>query len=346
MFLAFFLAFFIFRLISDPAGLKRSDIGEMTMMEGKTFDKRARALAAALQEFGAEAEEGVEFALEKGADKRWFWTRLEPIIELKAKDKVFDVNRPDVHGVVVVAGSNVSEVRWDTPECWGKTSNALNKHLRFVVDQPDPTPSLGENVPLEEGIPEFLQVKNRVPLTPEQEARLTEIQQQVHETVAKLDPTLPRHIEPAGLEILHEQQQKSLKKTVPVLNADSDPESGIATEEDIGMSDESVENVQPAKKARKTRVVKARIAKAPKAPKVVKAAKAPKVAKKTNGTSTRGEKTKEIGRLLQRKNGCTTEEILELTGWPAVSVPAMAKACGLKLRKERQPGERTRYWGE
>ena len=52
------------------------------------------------------------------------------------------------------------------------------------------------------------------------------------------------------------------------------------------------------------------------------------------------------GRAASRgSSGCTSREVLDLTGWPAVSMPAMAKACGVALRKEKTPGEPTRYFG-
>lgn len=82
-----------------------------------------------------------------------------------------------------------------------------------------------------------------------------------------------------------------------------------------------------------------------------KTERAPRKAKASNGAAKgpRGEKMQGIARLLQRKNGCTAAEVLELTGWPAVSMPAMAKACGLKLKKEKiKIGEdrvRTHYFG-
>ena len=84
-------------------------------------------------------------------------------------------------------------------------------------------------------------------------------------------------------------------------------------------------------------------------PKAEKKAKAPKAAKAkaTNGhAGPRGEKTLEIARLLQRKNGVTRAEILEYTGWPSVSVQAMAKAAGLKLSKSKEKGSPTSYFGE
>jgi len=76
-----------------------------------------------------------------------------------------------------------------------------------------------------------------------------------------------------------------------------------------------------------------------------KAAKrASKAEKKTAGPPKGQSKTALVGELLSRKEGCTTADILALTGWPSVSVPAQAKAVGLTLRKEKQDGV-TRYWG-
>lgn len=59
-----------------------------------------------------------------------------------------------------------------------------------------------------------------------------------------------------------------------------------------------------------------------------------------------GSKTKrEIAAdLLTRAEGCTAREILDATGWPAVSVPQIAKASGLTLRQEKD-GRTTRYYG-
>jgi hypothetical protein len=61
---------------------------------------------------------------------------------------------------------------------------------------------------------------------------------------------------------------------------------------------------------------------------------------KGNGSS----KTSAVAGLLTRDGGCTTKDILEATGWPSVSVPAMAKAAGLSLRKVKE-GKSTRYFG-
>ena len=78
-----------------------------------------------------------------------------------------------------------------------------------------------------------------------------------------------------------------------------------------------------------------------------KTSKAKKTSKKVaNGHGPRaGTKTEVVAALLRRKSGCTAAEVLEATGWPAVSMPAMAKACGLALRKEKEKGSPTQYYG-
>ena len=74
------------------------------------------------------------------------------------------------------------------------------------------------------------------------------------------------------------------------------------------------------------------------------AAKTPR-AKKNPGEVRKGSKTEIVANLLKRKNGCTAAEVLAATEWPAVSMPAIAKAAGLKLRKDKVKGEVTRYFG-
>lgn len=88
------------------------------------------------------------------------------------------------------------------------------------------------------------------------------------------------------------------------------------------------------------------------APKKAKATRtAPKPAKRATEAPTqmavasKGQsKTAMVGELLIRAEGCTTADILALTGWPSVSVPAQAKAVGLNLRKVKD-GKTTRYFG-
>jgi hypothetical protein len=67
-------------------------------------------------------------------------------------------------------------------------------------------------------------------------------------------------------------------------------------------------------------------------------------AAKAKGAKKSGTKLEMIVALLKRKQGCTTKDVLDATGWPAVSMPQQAKAAGLKLRKEKAKGEPTRYY--
>lgn len=61
--------------------------------------------------------------------------------------------------------------------------------------------------------------------------------------------------------------------------------------------------------------------------------------------ATGGRSKREIvAALLTRAEGCTTADILEATGWPAVSVPQQARSSGLELRSQKMPGQPTRYW--
>jgi hypothetical protein len=81
--------------------------------------------------------------------------------------------------------------------------------------------------------------------------------------------------------------------------------------------------------------------------KSTKKAKAVKAERKVKRASSgpRGDKTLAVKKLLLRKNGCTRKEILEMTGWPSISVQAISRNCKLKLRKEKVAGEPTKYFG-
>lgn len=63
-----------------------------------------------------------------------------------------------------------------------------------------------------------------------------------------------------------------------------------------------------------------------------------------SGKSKRGAKTAKVMALLKRKEGCTVKDVLKATQWPSISMPATAKAAGIKLRKEKKKGEPTRYY--
>lgn len=59
-----------------------------------------------------------------------------------------------------------------------------------------------------------------------------------------------------------------------------------------------------------------------------------------------GEKTLAVKKLLTSKNGCTRKDILDATGWPTVSVQAMAKNLKLKLSVKKEPGKLKVYFGK
>ena len=93
-----------------------------------------------------------------------------------------------------------------------------------------------------------------------------------------------------------------------------------------------------AETKQETPVKNAKTTKAKKPAKAKKAAFSPKAktAKKV------ASKTATVGILLRRAGGCTGKDVLKATGWPTVSMPAMAKALGVKLKKEKVDGV-TRY---
>lgn len=72
---------------------------------------------------------------------------------------------------------------------------------------------------------------------------------------------------------------------------------------------------------------------------------AAKPARKPRAAREGGPTKREIAAtLLQRAEGATTRDILDATGWPAVSIPSIAKASNLQLRQEKD-GKVTRYFG-
>lgn len=168
---------------------------------------------------------------------------------------------------------------------------------------------------------------------------------------------------------MNDENEHEIEQTDPVAEIPPDQPKGrkVLTPEQRAAKNEADRQRRAAKKAASPQtaaeappegeetmatVKKARKAKAKKEPKVA----APKKARATRKASgnghaagPRGEKTLEVRRLLLRKNGCTAKEVLEATGWPAVSMPLMAKNCHLKLRQEKEKvGDeraRTRYFG-
>lgn len=130
---------------------------------------------------------------------------------------------------------------------------------------------------------------------------------------------------------------KPESKAAPAAKAKSTAKKPVASKPEKPEREDS----KMAKKS-KAKANKAKAAKGA-ATKRVAAKAAANGGKKSNGV--RGAKTEGVLNLLKRKTGCTREDILGLTGWPSVSVQAMAKAAGLKLKKTKEKGEATRYFG-
>lgn len=203
-------------------------------------------------------------------------------------------------------------------------------------------------------IPEALKVKNRTPLTAEQKAKLDAIRA---ERKAKADAAQASVVaSPIAEELKQKKKAKSRVRVQKLLANKSGEAAKMPLQGKEALA--AIEAASPAttkkegtvkKAVKKTKApVKAdkKVAKAKPTAKVVKTpfkgkAAAPKAAK-ANG----GSKTGVVAELLKRKSGCTNADILGATGWPTVSVPQMAKAAGLKLRKVKEKGEPTRYYGE
>jgi hypothetical protein len=56
-------------------------------------------------------------------------------------------------------------------------------------------------------------------------------------------------------------------------------------------------------------------------------------AKKANGTAK--SKTAQVVQLMRRAKGVTRAEVLELTGWQAINMNAVAKAAHVKIRIDK-----------
>lgn len=97
-------------------------------------------------------------------------------------------------------------------------------------------------------------------------------------------------------------------------------------------------------KTKKAKSSKGKGAKKPAKAKTAKSVKA-KTKRASNGAA-HGSKTAEVARLLARAGGCTAAEVLKATGWPSVSMPALAKNIGVKLTKKKEKGSVTQYFGK
>jgi len=115
------------------------------------------------------------------------------------------------------------------------------------------------------------------------------------------------------------------------------------------MSDETVNQTTNPEEPTMT-TTKTKSPRKPAAKKAKKSAKKAKTAKtaaskangKANGAAKRGpraeSKTAEVLKLMKRAKGVTRAEVLELTGWTAVSMQKLAQNMGVKLKvSEERP---------
>ncbi len=201
-------------------------------------------------------------------------------------------------------------------------------------------------IPDDLSMPEFLKVENRVPLTPEQQAAFdaSVVKATLTEANAHSEDLRAKQKEAKAEKTKVRIEKLKAKKTGV---ASAMPLTGKAALAAIAGKPTSLGAAATAQVAAGRSNVVAPPAKAAQKPKgakkAPKATKAPK-AKKPASEARKGSKTAAIGALLTRKGGCTTEDILKATGWPSVSVPQQARACGLKLRKEKD-GKVSRYFG-
>ena len=56
----------------------------------------------------------------------------EPVRKVQNGDRVYDASYPATIGVVLIAGEQVSEVKWGTTTPWGAWSYVPNEYLRVV----------------------------------------------------------------------------------------------------------------------------------------------------------------------------------------------------------------------
>lgn len=186
--------------------------------------------------------------------------------------------------------------------------------------------------PKKEGIPTFLQIQNRKPLSAEDQKRVDQV-------MAGNAPK-PDKKKAAAEERERKAAEKAKAKTKRAVKKQrkAAKESGAASRLPLSGKDaakaikrERRKKPEAApKKASKKTAAKSR----PKVP--GRAERAPEVRP--------GTKLAIVAGLLTSKAGCTAKEVLAATGWPAVSMPQQAKSAGLVLRKEKQ-GKETRYWG-
>jgi len=210
-----------------------------------------------------------------------------------------------------------------------------------------------------DGIPDFLKVKNREPVTSEVAARAAAM---VAEAAAK-----PAVETEAAAKVAEEmanlkKERNAVKKERKAAEASGAtkamPLEGKAALAAIKGAGKGKLPVPPPKSKKSVKAPKvnlrqlrlSRLAKRTAKATAAAEAKAAKPAAKPSpvsaaGGNRAGTKAELIGGLLRRPEGCTAAEVMTAANWPSVSMPAQAKACGLTLRKEKVPGSPTRYYG-
>lgn len=85
----------------------------------------------------------------------------------------------------------------------------------------------------------------------------------------------------------------------------------------------------------------------PRAAASAKAKSTPAGARKPRDVKKDGAQTKRsiAAALIARPEGATLKDVLAATGWPSVSMLQLAASSNLELRKEKEKGSPTRYFG-
>ena len=255
---------------------------------------------------------------------------------------VADRGSPRFAGKVLVAGDEVSLVKWLDPKPRGPEQYVSNEML---------VPFLGGEGKMKHGVGE----KSDISM-----AEMIGDDMQEAETGGSTPRPDPDFQSLGTIEELVECHNDMVTvatnnglKAATVESFESVEEGQLACER-LHQSIKRAQEPQKEKTVKKSKAKAAKpaakVLKSVKKPAVKTAAKPAKAAKPkgnghVKGEPRKGSKTEMVAKLLLRKSGTTTAEILEATGWPAVSVPALAKAAALKLRKEKEQGKPTRYYG-
>lgn len=216
----------------------------------------------------------------------------------------------------------------------------------------------------EEGIPEFLRVQNRRPPTPEEQARIDAAMAKVQESDAERNRLRLEQIKRAKeksrvrIEKLvakqsgETAQMPTMGKTAMEIIMKPGPKETALRETRAGEHQEP----KPKRQRKAKEIPLMRIPDEPPTEPAIPpdcdpiADQQPTTKKKARSTKPVQDKTDirpgtklaSIVKLLSRPEGCTTADVLKATGWPSVSMPAQAKAAGLKLKKVKD-GNAFRY---